>query len=64
MAAPTQHVNQQRARDLTDTLARLRMARLLDSGHAGEHVSGCEVCRATRRFNYLLDQLVSVFKMP
>ena len=60
MAAPTRLVTPQLARDLSDALARLRMARELDPRHEllpGAEHSGCEVCTSERRFNWLMDKL-------
>ena len=61
MAAPTQLVPEHIARDLRAILAGLRTSRLLDPGHEdvfnNDWHHKCEVCRCTRRLNYLIDQI-------
>lgn len=60
MTVPTRLVTPALARDLTVTLERLRMARLLDPKHAepvGTPHVGCELCCASRRLDWLCDQL-------
>ena len=50
----------QLAKDLTDTLARLRMARAVDPKHfvrTGDLHSGCEICVSERRLDWLLGRV-------
>lgn len=60
MTLATRLVPPYRVRDLQVTLARLRAARMVNPRHPAEpdrvHY-GCDICTATRRLNWLLDQL-------
>lgn len=58
MAAAT--IPCQLAKDLTDCLARLRWARMVDPRHfvrAGETHSGCDICTGERRFDWLIGRI-------
>lgn len=57
---PTRLIPEALARDLTATLARLRIARTVNPSHKlppGQTHSGCEICTCEHRLNWLLDQL-------
>ncbi len=46
--------------DINATLARLRIARTVDPDHEilpGSHHSGCDICTAERRLDWLLSQI-------
>lgn len=58
MAAAT--IPCQLAKDLTDTLARLRWSRVLDPRHfvsAGQRHSACEVCTGEARLDWLINRI-------
>jgi len=58
LAAET--ITEQLARDLADTLARLRMARQLDPKHEilpGHRRVGCEICVGEARLDWLIDKI-------
>lgn len=51
-------IPEQLQRDITKTLASLRMARIVDPQHrSGQRHSACDVCTAERRLDWLLTRV-------